>query len=246
MNSALTTCRLLTVAAFGCILADNRFEITEANMMRFTHLAIVMLFAVCSGSPAVGQSPLASLDDPSESKPKVVDYESYVLQARAKAQTVDEETASRIYGGRPSKAGSRPFQVSLMLAARAKAAPKQRARYHLCGGSIIANRWILTAAHCVVHLKTKRVRAPEELLVLTGSLNLLKGDLRTISKIIVHGDYNKGRFLNNDIALLRLEKSISKSSGPVAAIALEKTPGQVNASTAIVSGWGSWKTSRSI
>ncbi|MFZ4486314.1 MAG: trypsin-like serine protease, partial [Candidatus Nanopelagicales bacterium] len=48
------------------------------------------------------------------------------------------EIAPRIIGGAPSGASENPWQVLLLINDRS-----------LCGGSLIASTWIITAAHCM-------------------------------------------------------------------------------------------------
>ena len=49
-------------------------------------------------------------------------------------------TRQRIIGGRPAGAGSHPWMAMLWN--------KQKGKL-FCGGSLIAPRWVLTAAHCL-------------------------------------------------------------------------------------------------
>ena len=66
-----------------------------------------------------------------------------------RSQDFETETPSsngkRIVGGVESAEGAWPWQVALLLKGE-----------HLCGGSLVAPRWIVSAAHCFIGKKCFR------------------------------------------------------------------------------------------
>jgi secreted trypsin-like serine protease len=76
---------------------------------------------------------------------------------------------------------------------------------HICGGALIAQDWIVTAAHCVLDPRFSVARAR----VRVGALDISVDDGRTIEidRVIVHADYSDRTRLN-DIALVRLKTAL--------------------------------------
>ncbi|KAH1027471.1 venom serine protease 34 [Dendroctonus ponderosae] len=108
----------------------------------------------------------------------------------------------------------------------------------VCGGHIISDRYLLSAAHCVFQ------KDPNELAILAGDHNITSGDdtlysaLYNINAYEIHPDYDSSIYAN-DIAILQTTKSIAFSQY-VAPICLpfKYVDYDFSSQPVIVLGWG--------
>ncbi|XP_036985174.2 serine protease 44-like [Artibeus jamaicensis] len=103
----------------------------------------------------------------------------------------------RIIGGMPASEKKWPWQVSLRINDQ-----------HVCGGSLIGNRWVLTAAHCVFGHVEYTVKIGDTHLRQTSTM-AVKVPVRDI---VIHQDYTSFGIIENDIALALLEFPVNYSS----------------------------------
>ena len=136
---------------------------------------------------------------------------------------------ARIVGGTEAEASAWPWTVSILAIGRAGDTRAQQ----FCGGSVIAPRWVLTAAHCV-----DESVAPEDIQVLVDTHRLGQGKGRRIDVHAIHRHEDfVDRSNENDIALLELSRParVEAVGVPDPARSAELTaPG----TPATVIGWG--------
>ncbi|XP_059051220.1 trypsin, alkaline C-like [Achroia grisella] len=102
----------------------------------------------------------------------------------------------RIVGGSVTNINSYPEIASLLYSWNGSTFSQS------CGGSIINNRSVLSAAHCFVGDPANRWR------VRVGSTNANSGGVvYNVASIINHGSYNSGT-QDNDVSILRLASNI--------------------------------------
>ncbi|WP_433968307.1 S1 family peptidase [Tunturiibacter gelidiferens] len=135
------------------------------------------------------------------------------------------EQEQRIIGGQPAKIEDNPWQVAIL----ASHVPDNWAA-QFCGGSIIAKRWVLTAAHCVDE-GTKAA----DISVLEGTASLKgKKNRVPVDQVAVHCNWNPLNH-DSDIALLHVKSDLAGT--PIDAIGADET-GIVGGVLLRVSGWG--------
>lgn len=110
---------------------------------------------------------------------------------------------SRIVGGQDAYQGEFPWQVSLHI----------KGSSHVCGASIISDRWLVTAAHCVQDDGRIRYSQPGTWEVYLGLHEQSKKNTaqkRGLKRVISHPYYNAYTF-DNDIALMELDSPVKFS-----------------------------------
>ncbi|CAF3364480.1 unnamed protein product [Rotaria sp. Silwood1] len=139
--------------------------------------------------------------------------------------SVNSAILSKIIGGEQADIDSWGWIVSIRIG-----------NSHVCGGSLISSTLILTAAHCLMSIKS------------LASLNINAGSTylsiihqqRKVSQIYIHQYYDSNTFVN-DIAIIRLSSPINMNDRSIALICLPSTKTiyyPPTDTTVVAIGWG--------
>ncbi|XP_053231092.1 transmembrane protease serine 12-like isoform X1 [Podarcis raffonei] len=138
---------------------------------------------------------------------------------------------NRIVGGRDAEPGAWPWQVSLQVYRFGTG------YHHVCGGSVINNYSVLTAAHCI-----KKWTDPAFWRVVFGLHHLYNYESSTVKRhvraIVMHSGFKRSTY-ENDVALFKLKRPISYSDY-IQPICLPNSTTQLVAdeNPCFISGWG--------
>lgn len=106
-------------------------------------------------------------------------------------------TREKVVGGEAAEVSDFPYMVSLSTTEGS----------HFCGGSLLNDRTVITAAHCVADTDASRVT------VRAGSIYTDNGGVAVdADRLIVHPNYNPDNS-NSDIALVKLNQPIAAQGG---------------------------------
>lgn len=181
----------------------------SAALLRLIGLAILLLAV----APALAQSADASAE-------------------LGEAEATLPAITPRVIGGQSVREGAWPSTVALLYSQLGSLFLRQ-----FCAGTVIAERWVLTAAHCL-HSEDGVVLDPSALSVGAGITNLQnEGSVRevTVTSVILHPNYIPGSVnTRDDIALLELAQPTGLPTLPLYA----GDPERIAGSSAVVVGWG--------
>ncbi|XP_030060902.1 suppressor of tumorigenicity 14 protein [Microcaecilia unicolor] len=141
---------------------------------------------------------------------------------------------TRIVGGKDAASGRWPWQVSLQTGMDG----------HICGASVIANKWLISAAHCFLNSESIRYSTPSVWKAYLGLQTIHRNSkqvlMRSIKRIILHPRYDQSAS-DYDIAMLELEAPLFFTN-LIHPICLPTKPKVFSYSTiCYVTGWGALK-----
>ncbi|XP_032621058.2 serine protease 27-like [Chelonoidis abingdonii] len=133
--------------------------------------------------------------------------------------------SGRIFSGQDAKAGAWPWQVSVQING-----------FHICGGSLISESWVVSAAHCFAQFGANalyRVQLGENQIFGQSRLH----SFALVKRIILHPSYNSVTH-QADIALVELRNPVAFTATISPVSLLDASVPVPAGDTCWVTGWG--------
>ncbi len=143
--------------------------------------------------------------------------------------TIDKNERAHIIGGSESEQAAYPFMVSI-------GDRFDTQFFHFCGGVLISDQYILTAAHCSTDVVVDEVGA-----TLGTNDPDTEGTVVSVSKVIVHPKWEEDTVLGYDMALWKLSERVDLEALNLNTVAMLRPNNSALAQPDILAsvlGWG--------